>query len=231
VQAAIGGALLTTVIASSSLVVWYVRRSQLLHYIVIVAAEDIPAFTELTYDYGSSYIVEGDVCSTQLRLSAALASSAQCCTVWMHCSDFDAALAACFTSPDVCNPPAHALPLYFVGGFQSQVGLLVTDVQTCFTLLEALACWSLLHKLLRDLLGVWHALCLPCVRSRSRQQQRRQPWQQQEAQQPRRGGSPATAALTTAEAGSRTDAAAAHCHLVQQLHALSYHVQQFGLVH
>ena len=36
-------------------------RSQLLHYIVIVAAEDIPKYTELTYDYGSMYILPEDV--------------------------------------------------------------------------------------------------------------------------------------------------------------------------
>lgn len=31
-------------------------RSHLLHYVVIVAAEDIPKMTELTYDYGRHYV-------------------------------------------------------------------------------------------------------------------------------------------------------------------------------
>jgi hypothetical protein len=44
-------------------------RSHLLHYIVIVAAEDIPKYTELTYDYGSMYIVQGDVSAVQLTLT------------------------------------------------------------------------------------------------------------------------------------------------------------------
>jgi hypothetical protein len=36
-------------------------RSHLLHYIVIVALEDIPKFTELTYNYGSMYTVPDDM--------------------------------------------------------------------------------------------------------------------------------------------------------------------------
>jgi hypothetical protein len=39
----------------------HTRRSHLLHYVVIVAAEDIPKYTELSYDYGNLYIIQGDV--------------------------------------------------------------------------------------------------------------------------------------------------------------------------
>lgn len=42
----------------------------MLHYIVIVAAEDIPKYTELTYDYGSLYIVEGDVSDSPAGVTA-----------------------------------------------------------------------------------------------------------------------------------------------------------------
>lgn len=46
----------------------------MLHYMVIVVAEDIPKYTELTYDYGSDYVLEGDVsacCNPRLHQAAA----------------------------------------------------------------------------------------------------------------------------------------------------------------
>jgi hypothetical protein len=33
----------------------------MLHYMVIVAAEDVPKYTELTYNYGNDYIIDDDV--------------------------------------------------------------------------------------------------------------------------------------------------------------------------
>lgn len=43
--------LLRQVTRASHLLLFNVCRSYLLYYIVIVASEDIPAFTEITYDY------------------------------------------------------------------------------------------------------------------------------------------------------------------------------------
>jgi len=62
-------------------------RSELLYYIAIVAAEDIPAFTELTYDYGADYVVQ---------VRAAIPSSTSrlvTCESWSACGPMDQAQA------------------------------------------------------------------------------------------------------------------------------------------